>query len=460
MNKSKNNRRSLDTNKLYVLDKDFYPDRWEDDMFMSSIMYNFRPKEVNPEYYEQKMQFWKDMIELYCDYKGSCSISINELKDVFRRKGTSPYCLSDVLNQMQSEGNLQDKISFMQKPNESWTSWTINTFIYKPANWGFSKIKEKVIGAGNQSDDTVFIVKSAVQKQARLLQEHVKKQHSYNNIISMDDLMKHADDIEGLSREGIFFALQYMSVYTKTAYIEEHQTAGENHHHKLLVKFSEPHKSVEPIKELERSIYNLEHTERFLIETIEKKESYLNSVLSDVKNCLKDGKKQMAKTYLRKKHLLESDINKTMSILDNVQAMLQRIHNSKSDKEILSAYKMGSDSIKNTFVKSGINIDNVQDIIEDMREVIEDQDEYENILSSPIRGLNDIDDSELEKELNDIINENKKPGPKDDKSNKAVEDLNLLDLEMRLKRLRSDLPDLDDETTSTTVPRSHEKFTQ
>lgn len=37
---------------------------------MSAMMYTFRPRDVNPEHYEQKMQFWKDLIECYCEYKG------------------------------------------------------------------------------------------------------------------------------------------------------------------------------------------------------------------------------------------------------------------------------------------------------------------------------------------------------------------------------------------------------
>lgn len=422
-----------------------FTDQWRDDKFMASMLYTFRPKEVNPEYYEQKMHFWRNMISDFLDYKGSCSFSLNELKDVFKRKGTSPYCLQDVIDQMFSEGNLQEKNSFMEKPTNSWTAWTINTFVFKPASWGFSKLKEKVIGQSTQSQDTALVLKSAVEKQARVLQEHVRNKHSYNNIISMDELMVNADDIEGLSREGILMALQYLSVYTKSAYIEENQQATDNNHshHKLLIKFAAPDKSVQPITDIERSIFNLENTERFLIETIEKKEYQLNEVLMQVKGCLTNGKKQMAKTFLRKKHMLDNDLAKSMNILDNVQAMLQRIHNSKSDKEILSAYKMGSDSIKTSFASSGINIDNVHDIIEGMKEVMEDQEECENIISSPIRGtLQDIDDSELENELMDLLNQNKKPEVKVDK--KATDDMNLFDLEMRLKRLRSDFPELDE----------------
>lgn len=437
---------------------------------MSSMMYTFRPRDVNPEHYDQKMQFWKDLIECYCEYKGmkflkrflthltsyfiatgAPTISINELKDVFKRKGTSPYCLQDVLNQMLYEGNLQEKNAFMEQPKATWGSWMVDSLIYKPASWGFSKIKEKIIGT-SKSADTLFIVKSSVQKQARLLQEHVRNRHTFNNIISMDDLMESAENIDGLSREGILMALQHLSVYSKSAYIEEnkHFTATDDtaNHHKLLIKFAEPHQIAQPITEMERSIYNLENTEKYLLETVNKKEKQMNELLMQVKNCLAEGKKQMAKTFLRKKHACESDLTKTMNILENIQTMLHKIQNSKSDKEIIQMYKMGSDSIKHIFSNNGINLDSVFDIIEDMKEVIEEQEECQLALSTPMRGLNEIDDSEIENELLDLINDNKKKEEEPKPAEAIKPEVDIMDLEMRLKKLRGDFSDLDDTVIS------------
>ncbi|XP_070508652.1 charged multivesicular body protein 7 isoform X2 [Chironomus tepperi] len=422
---------------------------WKDDKVMSAMMYTFRPREVNEEHYEQKMQFWKDLIESYCEYKGAPTITINELKDVFKRKGTSPYCLQDILNQMMYEGNLQEKNLFMEQPKATWGSWMVDSLIYKPASWGFSKIKEKIIGSST-SPDTVFIVKSSVQKQARLLQEHVRNRHTFNNIISMDDLMESAENIDGLSREGILMALQHLNVYSKSAYIEENnhslgvEDSSDNHHHKLLIKFGEPHQTVLPITEMERSIYNLEHTEKYLLDVVNKKKQQLNELLLQVKNSLAEGKKQMAKTFLRKKHVCESELTKTMNILENIQTMLQRIQNSKSDKEIIKMYKMGSDSIKHIFANNGINLDSVHDIIEDMKEVIEEQEECQSALSAPMRGLNEIDESDIESELMDLIKENKKEEPKPSEVIKNKPDVDIMDLEMRLRKLRGDFPDLDE----------------
>lgn len=431
---------------------------------MSVFNYNFRPREVDPEHYDQKMRFWKEMIENYCEYKGSSSFSIQELKEVFKRKGTSPYCLDTVVNQMLTDGNAQDKSTFMSSSQKSWGQWTVDVFFSKPVSWTFNKLKERVVG-NSINPETMFVSKTAVQNQAKLLQEHVCNVHSYNNIISMDELMKNSDDIEGLSKDGILLALQHLSNVDKSVYIEEDKSnvAG-SHHHKLLMKFNMPGRAVEPITELERSVYNLESTERFLIETIDKKENDLNKLLVQVRNCLKDGKKQVAKTYLRKKHMLENDLTKTVNILDNIQAMLQRVHNSKSDKEILQTYKMGAEGIKHVFAESGMNIDNVYDVIEDMKDVFDSQEEMQNAISSPMRGSPDVDDSLLEAELMDLINDNNKADaakvPQASTEN-GKSDFNVMDLEMRLKRLRGEIPDADLPTTPTSpISKMHRPLNQ
>lgn len=422
---------------------------------MSVLLYTFRPRQVNVEHYEQKMEFWKEMIENYCEYKGSPKCSLQELKTVFKRNGTVPYCLEDVFNEMIAQGNLVNKDEFMREQKDGWGSWAVDSLVVRPLSWGLGKLKEKLVS--NVQDDQSFVVKSAVKKQSTILLEHVRTRKVYNNIVSMDDLMNGADGIEGVSSEGILLVLHHLSTVEKQVYIEEHKgsTDSSTHHHKLLLKFAEPHQRVLPITEMERSIYNLEQTERFLLETIEKKEEQLNAVLKQVKDCLKDGKKQIAKTFLRKKHLMETDLIKSVNILDNVQTMLQRVHASKNDKEILSTYKMGSDAIKTTFANAGVNLDNVHDIIEDMQDIYADQQEFETAISEPMRGTNYIDDSELEKELMELLeddsNKTNNTGGAPKADDKKTDDLESLDreLEMRLKRLRSDLSDLDEPQTNT-----------
>jgi hypothetical protein len=147
---------------------------------------------------------------------------------------------------------------------------------------------------------------------------------------------------------------------------------------------------------------------------------------------------------------MEADLTKSFNVLDNVQTMLQRVRSSKSDKEIINTYKMGSEAIKTAFAENGINLDKVHDVIEDMQEIYHDQEEYEAAISEPLRGgAKDVDDAELEKELMEMMASNEVDRNKNGgdggiartEEDKKIEEMNALDreLEMRLIRLRSDV---------------------
>lgn len=359
---------------------------------------------------------------------------------------------------MAAECNLQSKAEFMTTP-QNWAGWAKNVLVVKPLSWGFGLIKEKLVGS-SVAEDSEFVVQSAVVNQSRQLMKHVRGKYVGDKIISMDQLMSDADNIEGLSQEGILVILHYMSSVEKSVYVEENINASaETNHHKLLLKFADPHKKVEPITEMERALHNLEQTEKFLQATIETKDHKLNEVLAQVKRSLSEGKKLLAKSQLRKKHLLEADLTKTLNVLDNIQTMIERVKSSEGDKDIISTYKIGSDAIKSVFFANGINVDNVHDIIEDMQEIYASQEEFESAISEPMRRPNDADDSALEKELMDLLNEkdtDKKTnniGGGTAKVDSKTDEMDLLDreLEMRLRRLRSNLTDVDE------LPQQSEK---
>lgn len=365
---------------------------------------------------------------------------------------------------MISQGDLQDKDSFMEVPQQSWIGWGLNALVKKPAKWGFGVLKEKLVA--QNKEDTMFVVKSAVKRQCMCIQSIVKKCHSFNKIISHEDLLKSLVDTK-LTSEGISLTLHYLNCNDKV-YIEkpsphEHEN---HHHHKILLKFSEPHLTVSPINEMERSIYNLEYTENYLVNVMQEKEQSIDKLMVDVRACLRDGKKQIAKTYLRKKHLLENDLEKHSQILENIQAMLQRVHGAKSDKDIINTYKMGSHAIKQAFAASGISLENVDDVIEELKEVLEEQQDIQQMISEPVRGVNDVDESDLEKELQDLLLDDNKndagnnpvtPTKKEEKQKPAVsqEVFDDDEIERRLRQLRStDFGNLDENVSRLTEKTS------
>lgn len=199
-----------------------------------------------------------------------------------------------------------------------------------------------------------------------------------------------------------------------------------DHEKKVLLKFAAPGAKAQPITDIERSIYNLEQTEHDLMKVIEKLEQNICDAMALVKQNLRDGKKQLAKSNLKKMHLMEKNLDKKMNVLDNVQSMMSRIHDSQSDRHVIDAYKLGSNALKTAFADSGITLDSVDDTLAEMKEVgrkalvplidstlichfpfsqiMEQQDEMQTMISAPQNA--DVDDLELEQELSDLIDMN------------------------------------------------------
>lgn len=170
---------------------------------MSVLLDDFRPRALMPEHYDSKQRFWEELIEAYCYQKGDSKVSLKELKSAFSRKGIKPFCLSDVLENMVSSGNLVDKHDFMQKPADSLTGWAFSSLVVKPLSWGLGKLKEKVVS--NQKDESnIFVVKSAVEYQSQRLIEQIRNVHK-NGIISLDEVFAYVANFDGIKREGSYF---------------------------------------------------------------------------------------------------------------------------------------------------------------------------------------------------------------------------------------------------------------
>ncbi|XP_058464384.1 charged multivesicular body protein 7 [Malaya genurostris] len=380
---------------MYVLEESFYPDAWRDDSRMGVLLAEFRVRSVNPENYDSKMKFWKEMIHRYCDHKGSGVVSISELKKVFKRKGTSPYCLQDVFDDMVREKQLQDREQFRMESQNSWTNWAVDALIRKPIGWGFGMIKDKLIGT-SYDESNEFVCIEIVKKQSESLENLLMRQNKYNILLPMKDFMDLIKD-SGISVDGINLVLHHM-VQKQCVYID--RTSGDDSKEWLL-KFAVPGAKVQSITDIERSIYNLEQTEHDLLKVVDKLDRDIAEAMEQVKTNIRDGKKQLAKSNLKKKHLIEKNLEKKMNVLENVQTMLSRIHDSQSDRNVLEAYKLGSNALKNAFANSGITLDNVDDTLAEMKEIMDQQDEMQAMIG--IAQNTDVDELELEQELSDLI---------------------------------------------------------
>lgn len=199
-----------------------------------------------------------------------------------------------------------------------------------------------------------------------MLEKLIQKENKHNILLSRSSLTELVKKLN-LTGEGIDLVLHHL-LCRQRVFMEKLPSEGD-HEKKVLLKFAVPGAQAQPITAIERSIYNLEQTEHDLMKVIEKLEQNISDAMALVKQNLRDGKKQLAKSNLKKMHLLEKNLDKKMNVLDNVQTMVSRIHDSQSDRHVIDAYKIGSNALKTAFADSGITLDSVDDTLAEMKEV-------------------------------------------------------------------------------------------
>lgn len=81
--------------------KPYYPPDWQDDQSMDVLFSPFREnRDINPQSWDSKMKFWKEMVFHECRYSKSSIINPKMISHTFLRKGKRPVCLDKVLAEL------------------------------------------------------------------------------------------------------------------------------------------------------------------------------------------------------------------------------------------------------------------------------------------------------------------------------------------------------------------------
>ena len=100
-------------------------EEWSDDERMKVMFAPLRSKELNPESWNSKIQFWSSLIKKHCEGSRQCSFTIRQLETVFARDGVSPHCLAQVLTELTNSGEILDARRYVSqlRAASSWSSW-------------------------------------------------------------------------------------------------------------------------------------------------------------------------------------------------------------------------------------------------------------------------------------------------------------------------------------------------
>lgn len=382
-------------------EKSYLPECWSDDRRMGILLAEFRPRQLNAASYDAKMKFWKDLILSFCNASGSSVISISMLKERFRRKGTVPYCLHAVFVDMLTKGELCREGQFKAQQHTGTFGlnlWTAKQLIKAPLLWGYEVVLGSVTGTVSINENENFIVTTIAKQHAKVIESFITERELHNKLLQYEDLVVLLNETSSIARDGVDPAVAILEKCNRLTM----QTITQAETSTVLIKFANGDNVVaQPITSIEQSIYELERSEHILMRDIKMIEHNISQTMDKVREYIKDGRKQMAKTYLKKKILLERNMQGKIDALESLQSMLMKIHNCQSDKHIIEAYKLGTNALKNAYAAAGITIDQLDATMDEMKDVLEKHNEMSSMIGTV--SVNNVDELELEQELGDLL---------------------------------------------------------
>ncbi|XP_049546661.1 charged multivesicular body protein 4b [Anopheles darlingi] len=161
-------------------------------------------------------------------------------------------------------------------------------------------------------------------------------------------------------------------------------------------------KKGEPAPTPSEAIQKLRDIENMLT----KKEEFLEKKIEmEIDTARKNGtkNKRAAIQALKRKKRYEKQLQQIDGTLSTIEMQREALENANTNAEVLKTMKKASDALKVTH--KDMNIDDVHDLMDDIAEQNDIANEISNAVSSAVGFGQDIDEDELEKELEELEQE-------------------------------------------------------
>lgn len=366
-----------------------FPSDWEDDERMAFLFSAFQEnRDVNPSDWDSKLEFWTPLIVDHCRQRDSVCVSLQELNDRFRRKGSSPLGLGTVLQNMARSGKVQRESDFAANVDAGWLSWGLGLLLVRPLRWTLSTL----LGSGRVPLEGSFVVIELVKEKAMaLLEAYRSSAVSSRSLLSFPELRGLAAHVCPDETTLCLALLQLQR--------DKHVTVS-LHDGEKLVKFcgAGPGR-VSPVSEVELGIYQLQRSEKLLEERVEALGREADECKEQARMLLKQGKKSQALRCLRGRRRVERRAERLFAQLETVKGILERITHSHTDRLVMQAYQAGVAALRISL--KGVTVERAENLVEQIQELCDTQDEVNQTLAGA--ALDTGDTEELEKELKSLL---------------------------------------------------------
>ncbi|XP_078488149.1 charged multivesicular body protein 7-like [Ciona intestinalis] len=392
-------------------------DCWNDEQRMNFLFSAFPPDPShNPAHWKSKLDFWRTLIMDLCVQNNRMKVTLDTVSSWVARDDRKPMGLHVVWEDLKQSKEFVPASEYAQdlSRNSTWLGWGLNWMVRKPTTWITGKVFSPLKGKGDLGSQRYICMKS-LHKMCDLVLErvHQEKQkedhpnktyiYSYKQLQALtSDIVTGTDclDLVILTLENKKSASVYMPEPTAAA-----GTSSPSNQVKRYIKFAAPSETTaQPVGEVDLGILELEESEKVLEKEITLLYKEQTKLVNLCRESIRNKQRVLAKNYLRKKRRLTVVLDKKDASLSNVQQLLERIHQCKTDMLVVETYKAGIEMYKKLKDEGGLNIDAVEDTMNDLGDMIAEQDDISSIMATPV-SESEFSNDELEQELNDLLSE-------------------------------------------------------
>ncbi|XP_066150974.1 charged multivesicular body protein 7 [Euwallacea fornicatus] len=415
---------------MFGIAEDKLPDALKDESRLNVLFAPLRNKSVNSKDWQDKISTWKSIIKIYCEANNKFSFTLSSLNETFIRHGRSPPCLTEVLNDMIKNKEVEVVEVFLKKTAHTWSGWLTDIVIKKPLNWSYNAMKKTLFSSTNGNYIHLELVKKKSTELLSTIPDNYK-----NKVLSFKELLAILSNDKNVpSVENLKLLLHYLENQQKIAMKILANYNVNNEQDTLLLKIGDS-LTVTPITDVDVGIHTLEQNEKVISKHVENLEDQIDACIEEAKMNLKKKHKQMAKSCLVKKHQLEKQLEKKASALHNIQNCLQQLEGTHTNAHVWEAYKNALDAFNTTYKTTGISEEAVDDTMLKLGEALEIHEDIQSALGqSPTV---EEDTTALEQELEDLMKSDyldQDQPPPDDNSGRTD------DLEKSFAKLSINLP--------------------
>jgi len=368
---------------------------WADDQRMAVLFAPLRAKELNPESWNSKVNFWSNLVVKWAQQTNTAVVSMDLLEKAFERDGKTPYCLEDVLRELWTAGGIVEFSKYLSSltPRPTWSSWLKGV-----GTNALHSVGETV--AGFRPNDDMVVPEVA----SRLANSAVMQLRSLPPILR---LHKATFLTEHQVREVLSPTGFVMDFLVAKRVVSSMVVDGQK-----IYKVSSSDNNVEEgdFEEADAGIIRLHLTIQHLNVEIEDLETEVKCLEMKVKQELKVGSRLVAKNHLRRRKTAELNLNKKFSQLHNLENVMESVMRAEGSKAVVEAYKGGLEALKAISSKSP-SLEEVEGLVGEVGEAIEKE---EGLSRALVAGEEDnLDDLEAELEMltRDVVGDERK-GPR------------------------------------------------